>query len=70
MKRLLEYRQNFRSLRTAKATVDGIETIRIKAPTFKINNKVSTASSYAMRDYLHPYDPYTFAKPQSVQRHQ
>jgi len=29
MKRLLGYRQSFRSLRTAKATLSGIETIRI-----------------------------------------
>ena len=28
MKRLLGYRQSFRSLRTAKATLSGIETIR------------------------------------------
>jgi len=28
MKRLMEYRQSFRSLRTAKATLSGIETIR------------------------------------------
>ena len=29
MKRLLGYRQSFRSLRTVKATLSGIETIRI-----------------------------------------
>jgi IS6 family transposase len=28
MKRLLGYRQSFRSLRTAKATLSGLETIR------------------------------------------